>query len=62
MKKRRSIPRIEDVAEGLKERTRLINSDILTNFQTLLKREMWESVHQNQDTNYMFMANAFNNF
>jgi hypothetical protein len=39
---------------SLKQRTRLINSDTLTNFQTLLKQETWESVFQTQDTNYMF--------
>jgi hypothetical protein len=39
---------------SLKQRTRLINNDTLTNFQTLLKQETWESVYQTQDTNYMF--------
>jgi hypothetical protein len=29
---------------SLKQRTRLINSDTLTNFQTLLKHETWESI------------------
>jgi hypothetical protein len=37
-----------------KQRTRLINSDTLTNFQTLLKEETWESVYQSQDANCMF--------
>lgn len=38
----------------IKQKTRLINSYTLTNFQTLLKQEMWESVYQNQDVNCMF--------
>jgi hypothetical protein len=29
---------------SLKQITRLINSDTLTNFQTLLKQEMWKSI------------------
>jgi hypothetical protein len=38
----------------LKQRTTLINGDTLTNFQTLLKQETWESVYQSQDVNCMF--------
>jgi hypothetical protein len=38
---------------SLKQRTRLINSETLTDFQTLLKQETWECVYQTQDTNYM---------
>jgi hypothetical protein len=36
----------------LKQRTRLINSETLTNLQTLLKQETWDAVYQNQDANY----------
>jgi hypothetical protein len=39
---------------SLKRRKRLIKSDTLTNFQTLLKQEMWESVYRTHNTNYMF--------
>jgi hypothetical protein len=38
----------------LKQRTRLINSDTLTIFQTLLKQETWEYVYQSQDIICMF--------
>ena len=39
---------------SLKQRKRLINSDTLTNFHTLPKQEMWESVYRTHNTNYMF--------
>jgi hypothetical protein len=38
----------------LRLRAKLINVDTLTNSQTLIKQETWESVHKNQDTNFMF--------
>jgi hypothetical protein len=38
----------------VKQRTRLINSDTLTNFQALPKQETWESVYQSQDGSCMF--------
>jgi hypothetical protein len=38
----------------LKQRIRLINNETITNFQTLLKKETWESVYRDNDTNYMF--------
>jgi hypothetical protein len=38
----------------LMQRTRLINSNTLTNFQTLLKEGTWEYVYENQGTDYMF--------
>jgi hypothetical protein len=44
---------------SLKQRTRIINSETLTNFQSLLKQETWQSVYQTQDTNNMF--NSFLN-
>jgi len=37
-----------------KRRKRLINSNSLTNFQTLLEQEMWGFVYQKPDTNCMF--------
>ena len=37
-----------------KQKIRAINGYTLTNFQTLLKQEMWESVYQNPDVNDMF--------
>ena len=37
-----------------KHRTRQINNDTVTTFQTLLKQETWESVYQKQDTNCMY--------
>ena len=41
--------------------TRIISRETLTNFQSLLKQDKWQSVHQTQDTNSMF--NSFlNNF
>jgi hypothetical protein len=36
---------------SLKQRTRIIKSETLTNFQSLLKQETWQSVYQTQDTN-----------
>jgi len=39
---------------SLKQRTRMVNSEILTNFQSLLKQETWQSVYQTQGTNNMF--------
>jgi hypothetical protein len=42
-----------------KQRTRIINSETLTNFQSLLKQETWQSVYQTQVTNNMF--NSFLN-
>jgi hypothetical protein len=33
---------------SLKQRTRIINSETLTNFQSLLKQETWPSVYQTQ--------------
>jgi hypothetical protein len=36
------------------QRTRQINNDTLTTFQTLLEQEKWESVCQKQDTNCMY--------
>jgi hypothetical protein len=39
---------------SLKQRTRIINSETLTNVQSLLKQETWQSVYQSQDTNNMF--------
>ena len=44
---------------SLKQRTRIINSETLTNFQSLLKQETWQSAYQTQDTNNMF--NSFLN-
>ena len=44
---------------SLKQKTRLINSETLTNFQTLLKQETWGTVYQTQDTTNMF--NSFLN-
>ena len=44
---------------SLKQRTRIINSETLTNFQSLLKQETWQSIYQTQDTNNMF--NSFLN-
>ena len=44
---------------SLKQRTRIINSETLTNCQSLLKQEIWQSVYQTQDTNNMF--NSFLN-
>jgi hypothetical protein len=46
---------------SLKQRTRIINSETLTNFQSLLKQETWQSVYQTQDTNNVFNSflNAF---
>jgi hypothetical protein len=38
----------------LRQRTRSINSNTLTNFQTLQQQEMWESVYHSQDVNCMF--------
>jgi hypothetical protein len=38
----------------LKLRTRLINNDTLTNFQTLINQETWGSVYGNKDPNFMF--------
>jgi hypothetical protein len=43
----------------LKQRTRIINSETLTNFQSLLKQETWQPVYQTHDTNNMF--NSFQN-
>jgi hypothetical protein len=37
-----------------KQRTRIINGETLTHFQSLLKQETWQSVYQTQDTNNMF--------
>ena len=37
-----------------KQGTRKINSETLTNFQSLLKQETWQPVYQAQDTNNMF--------
>jgi SHS2 domain-containing protein len=42
-----------------KQRTKIINSETLTNFQSLLKQETWQSVYQTQDTKNMF--NSFLN-
>jgi len=39
-----------------KQRKRLINSDTLINFHTLLKLETWESVYQIADTDCMFKS------
>jgi hypothetical protein len=44
---------------SLKQRTRIINSETLTNFQSLLKQETWQYIYQTQDTNNMF--NSFLN-
>jgi hypothetical protein len=37
-----------------KQNTRLINNETITNFQTLLKKETWESVYKVKDTNCVF--------
>ena len=37
-----------------KQKIRAINKITLTNFQALLKQEMWESVYHNEDVNDMF--------
>jgi hypothetical protein len=37
-----------------KQKTRLINNEMITNFQTLLKKETWEFVYKVKDTNCMF--------
>jgi len=44
---------------SLKQGTRIINSETLTDFQSLLKQETWQFVYQTQDTNNMF--NSFLN-
>ena len=43
----------------VKQRTRKINRETLTNFQSLLKQETWQTVYQTQDNNNMF--NSFLN-
>ena len=43
----------------LQQRARTINRKTLSNFQSLLKQETWQSVYQTQDTNNMF--NSFLN-
>jgi hypothetical protein len=43
---------------SLKQRTRIINSETLINFQSLLKQETWQSVYQTQD---IIMFNSFLN-
>jgi hypothetical protein len=40
----------------LQQRTRLIDSEIIMNVQTLLKTETWESVYLNKDSNLMFSS------
>jgi hypothetical protein len=37
-----------------KQKTRLINNETVTNFQTLLKKETWECVYKVKDTNCLF--------
>jgi len=39
---------------NMQQKTRTINRNTLSNFQSLLKQETWQSVYQNQDTNNMF--------
>ena len=39
---------------NLQQKTRTINRKTLSNFQSLLKQETWQSVYQTQDTNNMF--------
>ena len=38
----------------LNQRTRLIDNETLMNFQTLLKKETWESAYIDTDSNHMF--------
>jgi hypothetical protein len=44
---------------SIKQRTRIINSETLTNFQSLQKQETWQYVYETQGTNNMF--NSFLN-
>ena len=39
-----------------KQRTRVINNETNTNFQSLLENETWQAVHKDNDTN---MVNSF---
>jgi len=43
----------------LKQRTILINKEIIMNFQILLKKETWESVYEDKDPTHMFNSFLF---